>query len=422
MVNRYGLVAVVVSAALMSAAAPGLAQPNEEPLGTDEQMVDITAAQAAERMGMTLSEYGRHSRALETIDTIEALVGDKAGYLGSEVDYQKGRVVVSWDKKSLLPPGLTSVGVGGITVEAKTAAPSPELEEWLTGQGRPNKVADVQGITYDRDAAGFVVDVVEGSATAGQSSDELRKALGLPAPIVTINKYPRDRGGLLSRWEDEGAHNPGSRAINGPFNAPCTAAFKVRKNGGGEALLTAAHCHSGGFYNAGNWMGSVSDSSYRTFNTDRDISLIEGDSDGYGVSMYTGWYNSSSLVRVTSPATPSFGLSVCAGGAMSGEVCSGIINANNGTRYGRTPVFTAQFGGSTGGAGNMDSGGPIYTYYSSSTGTYVRPVGLISSGDVMAPCAGQPESPERRCFQSVHGAQITTAQSAMGYDILSSSD
>lgn len=134
------------------------------------------------------------------------------------------------------------------------------------------------------------------------------------------------------------------------------------------------------------------------------------------------WYNSSSLVRVTSPATPSFGLSVCAGGAMSGEVCSGIINANNGTRYGRTPVFTAQFGGSTGGAGNMDSGGPIYTYYSSSTGTYVRPVGLISSGDVMAPCAGQPESPERRCFQSVHGAQITTAQSAMGYDILSSSD
>lgn len=85
----------------------------------------------------------------------------------------------------------------------------------------------------------------------------------------------------------------------------------------------ASHCGTGGFNNAGNYMGSVSGASYRTYNTARDISLIEGDSNGYGVSVYTGWYNSSTLNRVTSPATPTFGLSVCAGGSMSGEVCAG---------------------------------------------------------------------------------------------------
>lgn len=405
------------------AAVPGFAGTGRDANPpTDERVESLSAAEAADRMGMTPSEYERHSRALETIDAIEsAATIDGAGYLGSEVDLGRGRVVVLWDEHEDPPPAhLTTLGKGGTIVEVHVIAPSQVVQDWLAGRGKPIEVPHVTGVSYSRAQAGFVVDVDAGTSAARMSNTQMQAALGLPAPVVTITARPAD-GGLLSRWNDSGAHNPGSRAINGPFNSPCTAAFKVRRDNGTDALLTAAHCHSGAFYNAGNWMGSVSNASYHTFNTTRDVGLISGDSNGYGSSVYTGWYNSSTLVNVTATATPSFGLSVCAGGAMSGEVCTGSIISNNGSKYGRSPVFTAQFVGATGGAGNMDSGGPMYTYYSSSSGTYLRPVGLISSGDAVAPCAGQPESSESNCFALIHGAQITTAQSIMGFDILASS-
>lgn len=322
MASRHGLIGAGAIAAIFVAVAPSLAQPGDEPPGSDEQAVDLTADEAAKRMGMTPSEYIRHSRAVETVDAIEALVGGNAGYLGSAMDHQKGRVDVSWDEAVPIPKGLTSTGVGGFTVTVQAVPVSPGLKEWLSGRGETKDVPDVQGSFFDRKLGGFVVDVVEGTPTASMSADELQKAMGLPAPVVRINTEPRTARQLLSRWEDGGAHNPGSRAVNSQ-NGPCTAAFKVRKNGSGTALLMASHCGTGGFYNAGNYMGSVSGASYRTYNTARDISLIEGDSNGYGVSVYTGWYNSSTLNRVTSPATPTFGLSVCAGGAMSGEVCAG---------------------------------------------------------------------------------------------------
>lgn len=194
-----------------------------------------------------------------------------------------------------------------------------------------------------------------------------------------------------------------------------------------DALLTSAHCaytsdDTKPFYNNSNWMGSVVMGSSTTHNTLRDIALIQGDSfSGYGTSTYVGGYNSSSLLLTTASLTPTVGLYVCFGGAMSGERCSAQILDNNKFEGGVGPLFTAQ---RTSGAlsAEGDSGGPVYTYHYASSGTYLRPVGIVTGSypdNYPASCSG---AATVNCSRRSVSAQITTAQGPMAFDILASSE
>jgi hypothetical protein len=267
----------------------------------------------------------------------------------------------------------------------------------------------------------------DGSADTASITKFIDDLLPVPATVhVRIGEVPDTR--LSSRLDDNAPYYGGNGVDLGPTRGEfCTTGFNITISASGNDYSTTAfHC-VWDYRGVNNGVGSVSKPSteptapsaseiYGTYKyqsswlrPEYDTALVKMNDLVTG-KVYVGAYNSSSSVTVSGAVTSVIGQSVCLDGARSGDHCSPVVTAKNGTYYnadgtrlGGNVEATSQVTAAMHG----DSGGPVLD----GSGTSRPGLGLLYQGqdgsETTCPSAYYDMSDGGACYKKVVFTSLT---------------
>lgn len=271
----------------------------------------------------------------------------------------------------------------------------------------------------------------------------LAKEFGPNVDVVSIR--PEERPELLDRQNDTAPWNGGDfiHSTGNGYATDCTSGIPMHNPGGGQYMLTAAHCFlTTGHPNAGGgltvdlgsyglqWgnlntaIGNVTNVGVSLTNPGTwsgiDTTLIS--TTGSDV-LYTGATQNASRSVISGSLGSPGGAQVCTDGAFEGQYCSEIVATNstvtfqNCDEYGDTCVFSNIIGATgtnTQDVGEGDSGGPMVRY----SGSAMYVVGTITGGyGTQVTCGNysqwNPPDP-RHCWNNVYYTAVQAPMAQWG--------
>lgn len=216
-------------------------------------------------------------------------------------------------------------------------------------------------------------------------------------------------GVLFTRQNDFSPYWGGARTQN------CTTGWAIWWNNNSR-ILSAGHCGNNGnniFDGGGDFMGPVIND-----NDTRDTHMI----DVRGAArVWDGPWTEVSFTKAVRGATFSnVGNWLCTSGSRSGVICNIRVIANNSSWAGRFPMVYADQQNFTAGAGQGDSGGPVFELPSPDDGR-VFAKGTITGGvnGTFVPCVGEVWA-GRICSWRFVYADVTQSLGFYGAAILTS--
>jgi hypothetical protein len=186
-------------------------------------------------------------------------------------------------------------------------------------------------------------------------------------------------GVLFTRQNDYSPYWGGARTQN------CTTGWGIWW-GGYSRVLSAGHCGNNGnniYDGGGDYMGSVFND-----NDTRDTHMINARAHG---RVWDGPWTETSFTKAVRGATFSYvGNWLCTSGSRSGVRCNIRVIANNASWGGRYPMVYADQQARVSGAGQGDSGGPVFELPYPDDGK-VFAKGTITGGvsGTFVPCTGE---------------------------------
>jgi len=228
----------------------------------------------------------------------------------------------------------------------------------------------------------------------------------------SVAVFPAGAGGdgvLFTRQNDFAPYWGGARTQG------CTTGWAIWWNGNSR-ILSAGHCGNNGnniFDGGGDFMGPVIND-----NDARDTHMI--DVRGHGRVWDGPWTETGFTKAVRGATFSNVGNWVCSSGSRSGIICNIQVSANNGSWAGRFPMVFADQRDFVSGAGQGDSGGPVFELPNPDDGR-VFAKGTITGGvnGTFVPCSGE-VWPGRICSWRFVYADVTQALAFYGADILTS--
>jgi hypothetical protein len=216
-------------------------------------------------------------------------------------------------------------------------------------------------------------------------------------------------GVLFTRQNDSSPYWGGARTQN------CTTGWAIWWNGDSR-ILSAGHCGNNGnniFDGGGDFMGPVIND-----NDARDTHMI--DVRGHGRVWDGPWTETSFTKAVRGATFSNVGNWVCSSGSRSGIICNIRVIANNSSWSGVFPMVYADQQNGVSGAGQGDSGGPVFELPSPDDGR-VFAKGTITGGvdGTFVPCTGEVWA-GRICSWRFVYADVTQSLGFYGATILTS--
>lgn len=216
-------------------------------------------------------------------------------------------------------------------------------------------------------------------------------------------------GVLFSRQNDFSPYWGGARTQG------CTTGWAIWWNGNSR-ILSAGHCGNNGnniFDGGGDFMGPVIND-----NDARDTHMI--DVRGHGRVWDGPWTEQSFTKAVRGATFSNVGNWVCTSGSRSGIICNIRVIANNSSWGGVFPMVYADHQAFLAGAGQGDSGGPVFELPFPDDGR-VFAKGTITGGvnGTFVPCTGE-VWPGRICSWRFVYADVTQSLAFYGASILTS--
>jgi hypothetical protein len=214
---------------------------------------------------------------------------------------------------------------------------------------------------------------------------------------------------LFTRQNDFSPYWGGARTQN------CTTGWAIWWNNNSR-ILSAGHCGNNGanvFDGGGDLMGPIIND-----NDTRDTHMI--DVRGHGRVWDGPWTEVSFTKAVRGATFSNVGNFVCSSGSRSGIICNIRVSANNSSWSGRFPMVYADQQNFVAGAGQGDSGGPVFELPSPDDGR-VFAKGTITGGvnGTFVPCTGE-VWPGRICSWRFVYADVTQSLGFYGASILTS--
>jgi hypothetical protein len=216
-------------------------------------------------------------------------------------------------------------------------------------------------------------------------------------------------GILFTRQNDSSPYWGGARTQN------CTTGWAIWWNNNSR-ILSAGHCGNNGnniFDGGGDFMGPVIND-----NDARDTHMI--DVRGHGRVWDGPWFEPTFTKAVRGATFSNIGNFVCSSGSRSGIICNIRVTANNSSWAGRFPMVYADQQNFVSGAGQGDSGGPVFELPFPDDGR-VFAKGTITGGvdGTFVPCTGE-VWPGRICSWRFVYADVTQSLGFYGASILTS--
>ncbi len=207
---------------------------------------------------------------------------------------------------------------------------------------------------------------------------------------------------LYDRATDSGPWNAGDFLTNGTAGhgtVGCTSGWPVHNSGGGQYLITAAHCFPVGTPIYNGLVGADPYGNYGYMSTISNIDLAPSGVDAELLSPVGSdllWIGPTiGATRSTfygSPEHAPANYTICTSGAFEGSQCNMTQQwTNAGCIYSNEPVSRYVCGiwygydtnSSNQDVGQGDSGGPVYAYYI----YQLVPIGIITAGDSSTQCS-----------------------------------
>lgn len=402
-----GLALAISLSALVAVTPPAGASPTPTP-GVAGKQVDRSAAPTS-----------GHQDAQEALwEDLQHYVtnGKIRGLAGGSFEADGRTLTVYWAGEP--PTALTAIAQRHAATAVMSMVSVPYDKQEIAARAKRLIAAAKQqgiplgGVSSTRDFRGLRAKV-EPSATATQrnalrelGAAEVVNGGGKPVPLVRYADTPDFWGGAVIK-----------RPLPGGSNQVCSTGWAVKNSAGNKSMLTTRHCGPNQDWTtySNNLFVGRSNSGH----SGTDSMRLTGA--GYSNLSYVGPWNSSSGRQNNGAADVALNSTICASGALSGEVCNGRVDQVNAFDSGGTgPGFWASATqGLTGLAGQGDSGGPAYSY--SATGRLILR-GMIVSSELQfsAACPGGDSnpwntgSPRRLCFTPVFFTNQSAIHAALG--------